>query len=169
MKRGAIVAFFLVLLFSGGLVACKSKSNDTFTTLIKVPNVTDLNQSLELRLNPYKQSNLTIGSLLQLEILNKSDKFVRFPVDNNAQIFLLEGGNGDWKEVENKVGYQGEEEVTAPQGEKGLHDTFLVVKPVLDKDGQEKHIRIVVTGIVVEKGVDTDKAVSAYLDLTLKP
>lgn len=68
-----------------------------------------------------------------------------------------------------KVEYLGEGEVIAPQGEKGFHETFIIAKPTLEKDGKEKHIRIVVSGIIMENSTKTNKAVSAYLDVLLKP
>ena len=56
-----------------------------------------------------------------------------------------------------------------PLGEKGFHETFIPVKPTLENDGKAKLIRIVISGIIVEKGASTNKALSAYLDLTIKP
>ena len=54
--------FFLIVLVSIIVMSCNSiKQEDEFSNLIQVQNVTNINQDLELRLDPYEPSDLRNG------------------------------------------------------------------------------------------------------------
>lgn len=170
MKEKAGLLLFLSLFILLFLTSCSQITNENnFVDVIKVNKVVDLNKSIGLFLDPFQPNSLKIGELLHFQILNQSNKHIRFPGDANIQVFVLEEATRNWKEIQNSVEYQGKGDLIVPKGENGLTDTFIPAKPALENDGKAKTIRVVVSGFIIEDGVDTDKAVSAYIDLTLQP
>lgn len=164
------VLFLFCLIFSTLTTSCGGQTNsDAFAEVIKVKNVSDINRSIELVLDPYRPSYLRIGETLYFQILNKSTKNIWFPADSNNQVLIFNKETGDWRGVINTVEFQGKGDLIVPKGKGGLSDSFTIVKPELEKDGKAIKIRVVVTGNIVENGAATDEAVSAYLDLVIQP
>jgi hypothetical protein len=170
MRKTDFTRFLFLLTCCLVLAACKTTvTEEDFTKQIKIHNVENVNQDLEISFSPYRTTILKIGTVINLLVTNKSNRTIRFPADGNLQVFLYLDKNHDWVSIENDMNYHGTGAITVPVSDIGIHDQDIFVKPIIENDGSAKRIRVVVTGIVVENDVETDRAVSAYMDLTLQP
>ncbi len=171
MNKSSFKLLYIFLIVMLLLTACeKIANNDSeFIKLLKSPNVKDINQSIKLTIDPYQPSELKNGKNIHLLVTNTTNKYIKFPVGDNSQLFLFESNQKSWSTINNRVDYGGKEIILLPQGEKGFHEDYLLISPIIENQQIDETIRIVVTGYIVKDGNDTNEAVSAYIDLTLKP
>jgi hypothetical protein len=146
----------------------KNKS-DEFIKLLYDPNVKDVNESLELRLDPFRENTLKIGEKIYLEAMNKSNKEIIFSANNNVQIFTYDPINKNWRETKNLINYYGKGYSISPVNQNGLHSVLVKIDPVIESQQKNVKIRIAVTGYIFEDGQITKDAVSSYYDLELRP
>lgn len=168
LKLHCIFILFTALLIS----ACNppsSRINDPdFIKRLKDPSVKDINQSIQLRVDPANPGQLKSGGIINLIVSNQSKKPILFSPSFNVQIFLSPPEKNQWDEITNNIRYHGEDMVIDPKGT-GLDIGPFPIRPEFTSNGKEQQLRVAVTGYVVKDGKTTDEAVSAFIDITFKP
>lgn len=130
----------------------------------------DTNKSITLSLDPLEENKLTIGSEINLEITNQSQKnTIWFPLGLGIKIFQWNDGTATWQEIKNKTEYFGEGEIRSPRGGVYPYTSYIDVVPILENKGENIKLRISVFGYIYQDGQPTDQKVSAYLDVELTP
>jgi hypothetical protein len=142
---------------------------DEFLKLLYEPTVKDVNESLELRIDPFEKNTFKMGETIYLEAMNKSNKEIYFPANTNVQIFTYDPINKNWKEIKNSTNYYGKGITTFPVNQTGLHSVLVTIDPIIENQRKNVKIRIAVTGFIFENGQPTKDAVSSYYDLELQP
>lgn len=173
MKILNLLLAVIVLSFSLILSGCDLLVNEqekAFLALLKDPNVSDINHSIKMIIDPTTRSDFEPMGNIYFIISNHSGKMIRFPPDDNVQIFLFSEESNTWEQVKNAVTYMGEDMRIVPYGSEGGTDiNTTLIRPDYQSNGKEQRMRVAVTGYVVKDGQPTDEAVSAYIQFKMRP
>lgn len=165
MKKKLPILIILSLI----LTACgNAKVKNEFIDQLNYSNLIDVNNSIELKLDPLVENTLLIGDIIHIEVVNNSNSSIYFPVDRNIQIFILDKTKG-WQKIDNSINYYGNGIILAPRNEEGFHTSSAVFMPMIEKDNKKTNIRVVVAGYLENGSIITDEIVCSYLDLKISP
>jgi hypothetical protein len=159
------IVFFSVIMVL--LCSCSKRNEiisfDDFGVLY--PDV-NFNGEIKLEEDPSAPNNRLIGSEVDLILINLSEKYIEFNIDENFHIYRFDSELKKWKKVENLFNYRGPNQVLPPLGSPGITDAFALSWPNLIDNGNPMQIRIVAIGTDVE---DNRYRVGTYFDVTLIP
>lgn len=123
----------------------------------------NLNRDIQI-IVPQAWNTFKLGDVIDLQIVNISNKTLVFDKNFGSRIFLVE--DGQWVEVKNTLASIGEDNILMkpPTNNQNGTNGYSVKLDASEKTGKTE-VRIYIFG----KSSDTEEIVGAYTDLILKP
>ena len=126
--------------------------------------------NIDVHLTP-TQNSYKFSDVIWLDVSNQSNNPISFPINFNSGLWIFDSEDVKWVEVENKANYSIDKksEVLVESINSGLSSfRSLVVAPAISGESLTT-IRVVVFGVRIKDGIQTDECVGAYTDITILP
>jgi hypothetical protein len=181
-KQSILIMTVITLISLAGCIAQSTQftrvpignnSEVAFSTLVPVR---DMNKSFVVSLDPFSKNTLKNDAFLYLQIVNKSDQEMWFPIDGGIKIYRYISSTNSWEQVINNANYYGNGheidngELLFPENSKvGMDSGPIVCVPKINNLNQSVMIRIVVLGEIFKDNQRTGVPVGAYVDVKISP
>ena len=123
----------------------------------------------DLKLESLASSNQLVGgSSIDLLITNDSGYSIHFSPGYGSKIFVYDGVDKDWIEVQNLVNYVGGGDVLVSKSDDSNNwMAYLTIAPDLSTDHTYEALRIVVVGTISNSTDSESRQVGAFIDIPI--
>ncbi len=171
-----------IFLLIGLLTGCYASFPNANTLIEEHYSGTDFNDVIELvRIKSILEKDtkksgievVIIGDDVYFDLVNQSNKLIRFPPDGGAEYFFYDREAHEWVNIEdNRTNMNEDPQMLLPNDATEYITGFYSIDPAIPWTLNSTRLipfRVVVTGIVVNENGDELEEVGAFFNLFFKP